>query len=180
MAGSDMTMILVVGAVLIGGFFLMQSGGLQGLMGGGAAAAPPVEAPKEGEGEEQPKEGEGQEGMEDDMSPYERYESRSPFGESFKYEQRGGPGFGGPPPFPVAQPYPVPVPIGGPYRGPPPFGPGPRPPFGYPGPHPPFPPGPPRPCAKWCFGPFASPGKCRQCKDAMGIKSYYGGCSCGS
>ena len=174
MAGSDMMMILVVGAVLIGGFFLIsQGGGLGNLLGGGAAPTAP--APTEGEGQDQ----EGMEG-EDPNSPFEEYGySTGPKGTTYKYSTMnpfapspfGGPG----------------VPIGGPIPPPPGFGgPGPRPlpPIGGPGPRP-MPPGPvPIPCRSVCAtqGPFA----CKSCIRRFSfpgppMKSHYaGGCGCGA
>lgn len=94
--------MLIVGALLIGGLFLLnQNGGLQGLLGGGAAQTPAPAA------EEEPKEGgegeEGQDGMEGQ-------------------EGMGEGGYGGMPGMPQGYPVPVPVPVPG-Y---------PRPPFGAP------------------------------------------------
>ena len=144
MAGSDMSMILILGVVVIGGFFLLQSGGLSNLL---QPAAPPAEDTGD-TGEDTGDQGDMGDEYGDDQGGY----GGGPGG------GMGGMGYPQPYPVPVPTPVPVPFPRPGPHRSPP-FVPRPRP-----GPGPPM-----NPCSKYCFpGPFYNPPKCRMCKDALG------------
>lgn len=161
--GGDMTMILIVGALLVGGFLIMQQNPtmLSGLFG--PKTETEVEAPTDGEGQEgEGQEGEGMEGQEG-MEEGQEGQGQGGYGGM----PMGGPGG----PYPVGMPYPVPVPVGG-HR-----------PFGAPYGPKPFrgPPGIPFRCRHACrFGPSIP---CKMCMRGGGgppfKKAYRAGCGCG-